>query len=755
MSNIAYHNYLTMQLNQKIMHANNLKTDFLANMSHEIRTPMNAVIGMAEMALREELSPTAQDYITQIKTSGKNLLAIINDILDFSKIESGKMEITLSEYEPMSLINDIASLIITHIGNKNIQLILDVDPNIPFELLGDSMRIKQILVNLSNNAIKFTKEGYIILKLTSTRSSDGEILLHGSIQDTGIGIKRTDMPKLFQSFQQLDSKRNRNLEGTGLGLAITRHLLSLMRGSIHVESAYGKGSRFSFTLPQRIARDKPAISLAAREPITAVSLIADSLARKHFGKDIKRLGVGYIELKSEAGLTQISERKVNYLFIEQSLFTRYVETFLRNHPKITAVLIIGVYDSVDENISNLIVVRKPVYSLNLAKIFNREALDSMQYNTQMDDNYEFTAPDARILIVDDNAINLTIAEGLLKPLKMTIDTATSGKEAINKITLEHYDLIFMDHMMPDLDGIKTTHIIRRFHEEYAAVPIIAFSANALPDTEAMFLREGLNDSVAKPIELRMLISKLKRWLPKDKIQRTRPGDLEPPVAAKKPEEGELLYTDGPKPNRKDTADADYGKLKIEGLDTDAALSLLGNEKLLWAVLKDYYKVIEKKALLIRKLEIEENWKNYTIEVHALKSASRQIGANELADLAYKMEQAGNACDAESIHKNTSAMLERYLHYAKVLAPYFQDENKPTEGLEPIPPDTLQQAFRSMREAIQDLDMDMMEQVVSDLSPYHYESWQQDLFEQLQNAVEELDVDTCESVLNEWENKVSA
>ncbi|MCI8448594.1 MAG: response regulator, partial [Eubacterium sp.] len=454
LSSIAYHNHIILLENAKIRRATSLKSDFLANMSHEIRTPMNAIIGMAEMALREELTPAALDYVTQIKNSGKNLLMIINDILDFSKIESGKMEINMSEYEPMSIINDVANIIMTHIGQKDVQLILDVDPDIPYELLGDSLRIKQILVNLSDNAVKFTKGGYITIKYELLYQTDDEVIIQTTIQDTGIGIKKADMEKLFQSFQQLNSKRNRNLEGTGLGLAISQRLLHLMMGSIEVDSQFGSGTKFTFKLPQRIARSRPSIELD-QVPKTAAGLISDPVFHTQLNKDISRLGVSYHPLASEEDLNGLDLNECEFLFIEKRMYTNEVKNFVKDHPSLSAVLIIDFYDTMAADLPNMIVVKKPIYSLNLAMIFKHENLNK-NYNNVTDKDYDFIAPEAQILIVDDNTVNLTIAEGLLKPLKLQIDTAQSGKESIRMISIKHYDLIFMDHQMPELDGIETT-----------------------------------------------------------------------------------------------------------------------------------------------------------------------------------------------------------------------------------------------------------------------------------------------------------
>ena len=325
LSNIAYHKYQLFQANIEIEKANRMKSDFLANMSHEIRTPMNAVIGMAEMALREDLPPAARDYITQIKASGKTLLTIINDILDFSKIESGKMNIIPVEYEPMSTIHDVANIITTRIGSKNVELILDIAPDIPYKLFGDSIRFKQILLNLANNAVKFTKHGRVLLKIYADPVENGETVLHASIEDTGIGIKKEQIGRLFRSFEQLDSKRNRNIEGTGLGLAISKLLLTLMHGTISVESEYGIGSTFSFTLPQKVLDDRPSGVFNNDPPVHAALFIKNSLVQEQLQKDLDRLHIAY----DNCTVTGTEpDNTPDYLFIDYAVFSSAMQDYI-------------------------------------------------------------------------------------------------------------------------------------------------------------------------------------------------------------------------------------------------------------------------------------------------------------------------------------------------------------------------------------------------------------------------------------------
>ncbi len=724
-SDMAYDRYALLHANEEIERAAQMKTDFLANMSHEIRTPMNAVIGMAEMALREELPAEARGYVSQIISSGKTLLTIINDILDFSKIEAGKMSIEEDEYEPMSLINDITNIINTRIGEKDVELILDISPDIPCKLLGDINRLKQVIINLANNAVKFTNEGQVVLSVHFTKGGEDTIELEVCVKDTGIGIKQEDLAKLFEAFQQVNSKRNRNIEGTGLGLAICERIVKLMGGQIWAESEYGKGSKFSFRISQKVMDQRPSVQIREREKIAAAGLVANGYLREHLIKDMGYLGISYETLSGPEDLCIVAEKKIPFLFIGQGIYSSEIEEFVKDHPEVKVIMMTNFKDSFKFSYKNFLVVKKPVYVLTLAAIFNGEEIN-MGYSGRGDD-FEFIAPEAEILIVDDNAINLTVAEGLLKPLKMKIDTATSGQKAIEMVSLKKYDLIFMDHMMPEIDGVETTHIIRRFYKEYADVPIIALTANAVGSTKEMFLAEGMNDFVAKPIEMRVILSKLRNWLPKNKILKSVHVEDETVVCS-------------------DTAP----DLQIEGLDTAYALNLLGSEDLFLAVLKDYYKVIDKKADTIKQLEVNEAWHEYTIEVHALKSSSKQIGALELSKLAQQMEKAGNENNAQLIHQCTDDMLRQYKQYQKILAPLFAQPVETKEKKVMVANEELQLLLHQIREAAEELDMDSIGDVLNCMACYEFDEKSYAFYALLENAVQEYDVEACESIVQEWE-----
>ncbi len=404
-----------------------------------------------------------------------------------------------------------------------------------------------------------------------------------------------------------------------------------------------------------------------------------------------------------------------------------VYNFIENHPDITGVVLVNFRATRTYNLPNIRVIKKPLYTLSLASIFHGEDIYT-EFSQMEADDFDFTAPDAEILVVDDNAINLTVVEGLLAPLDMKIETALSGKEAVAKIMGKRYDIIFMDHMMPEMDGIETTRVVRRMLGENGEVPIIALTANAVDGSKDIFISEGMDDFVPKPIELRVIISKLKTWLPKEKLIRKTSDENTHKSVELKPQ------------------------ISIPGLDVPAAMRLLGGEKLFWPVLKEYYRVLERKHALIQKYEQEEKWKEYTIEVHTLKSSSRQIGAHELASIAEHMEAAGNAQDAKLIHETTPEMLKKYMEYKDILKPYFTKEEVEKTGGQ-INAKELKEFFVRLREAMDNLDMDAMEDAVKDMDIYSYSGEHKEFYEDIKNAVEDIDIEQCEEIIGKWEESL--
>ncbi len=728
LSDIAYKSHNLYLSNIEIEKASHMKSDFLANMSHEIRTPMNAILGMVDLALREEMSPAARDYIKQIKVSGKNLLVIINDILDFSKIEAGKMDIIEATYEPLSVINDVANIVNSRIGSKKIEFTMDISENLPKKLLGDNFRIHQIMLNLLNNAVKFTKEGEVHFSLECEQDKDKPefVVLKAVISDTGIGIKKEDMKKLFNSFQQVDSKRNRNIEGTGLGLAISQQLLQMMNGTISVESEYNKGTTFTFYLPQKVV--DPAYSIPKfTETKTAVLLIDNDYVEKQIYKDLSRIQVKFSDIDSIASLYDV---KHDYIIVEEKYVTEELFEYLRSHPDSVCIAVTSyTFRNTINDIPNMKILRKPVYSLSL---YNAMGISSIEMDYSADTEvFTFTAPDARVLVVDDNAVNLTVAKGLLEPLNMQIDTANSAASAIEKAHQKQYDLIFMDHMMPEVDGIEATHIIRRLMPEYDKIPIIALTANAVNGAKEMFIKEGMNDFVAKPIEISDITAKLKRWLPYEKIIPASPADPSKQHSAQK--ESAIL----PK--------------KIEGLNIDEALKLLGSETLFRNVLKEYYISIGKKSDLIERHFANRSIRDYTIEVHALKSSSRQIGADSVSVLAAELEKAGNENNIAFIEEKTPVLLAEYRKFTEILSPLFPEIGRTGEAKEKSKAADAEiiPLLDELGEALDNFDTLQIDEVIEKMSEYDYRDDQDALFSELRSAAELSDIDRCAEIRSNW------
>ena len=754
---------LTMKKNETVMRksmesarrAEHSKADFLANMSHEIRTPMNGILGMCEIMLRDaSINDDAKENCFNIRTSAKSLLAIINDILDFSKIDSGKMEIIEEPFNMASTLNDVLNLAMARKGSKKIEFIIVLDPSIPCGIIGDENRIRQIMVNLLTNAIKFTEKGAITVTVSQNRQDYG-INLMISVADTGIGISQENIEQLFTSFQQVDTRKNRSVEGTGLGLAICKKLVSSMGGFINVKSEYGIGSEFRFVIPLKVSDSKPFMSVKESESIHAVSLFnMDKFNHPEIPRRYSQiisnigaqLGIDYANYTNiDALKKRASEKAITHCFISADEYLKNREYFneLSRTVKITVVQERTDSFDVPASISR---VFKPFYALSIVSALNNENL-IMNLNERRGSDIHFTAPKARVLIVDDNDINLKVAWGLMRPYNMQVLTAESGPAAINMLRSKDIDLVFMDHMMPEMDGVEATHKIREMEGDYyKQLPIIALTANAISGVKDMFISEGLNDFMAKPIELTALDRMLRNYLPPEYIQ---------PCSA-------AVYS-GPERRKSFQKNKD-----AKTFDPESGLALTGGDADAYGeILRMYVQKGKDKREYIQKLYESGDWKNYIIEVHALKSTSMTVGAAKLSELARELEGAGKEQNYDLIHEKQNTLYEMYGSVINIIREYvnanYPQAGQPEElyipnaqALTEITEALLKEYISVAKQAIEAFDSDETDKIAEQTKNLSYHSKPlADSFGRAASLMRDFEYDSAMEVISVLEQQITA
>ena len=650
---------------------------FLSNVSHELRTPINMVIGISEVALAKELSPDIRSDMSSIKLAGKRLSNQINNMLDYTEILEGTLTPAKKEYMITSVLNDAITTVALQTNRQHLELVFDIDPNVPATLVGDAEKISHVLKILVENSIKFTEEGGVNIRIKHRWEKYGANLVI-DICDTGIGMTDSQLTQMYDAFYQADTGSSRLAGGLGLGLPIAQGLLTAMGGFIHFSSGERQGLSAHIVIPQGVVDERPCIVLNHPEQLCIACYfrperyVCDEVRGYYDGliySLIHGLGIqGYQAHNFETLLKLRRSHKLTHVFIAQSEYDENRE-YYEELTNTLRVIVIAERDFTLSAESRLLVIHKPFSALSVANLLNGEMGERGFAEDQAAGRKPFTCVGVRALAVDDEEMNLMVAKGVLGNYGIEVDTCLSGKEAIAQCGTTAYDIIFLDHMMPGFDGVETLKRIRELRNGmYQDLPVIALTANTVSGAREMFRNEGFTEFVPKPIERMVLERVLRKVLPKSCIQYSvTPANGEMP-AEELPEAARSVPADSPEqpgpaeaPARQaDTSAIPYDRLAQSGVNVDVGLDYCAwDEDFYREMLRLFSAQGEEKRTEIAALYESADWTDYAIKVHALKSTSLTIGAEALSAQAKELELAGKRGDVDFIRAHHHALLSAH------------------------------------------------------------------------------------------------
>lgn len=703
--------------------------DFLTNVSHELRTPINAVTGITAVMLKNEEDADKRKDILSIQMAGHRLFSQIEDILDYTEIDTKRMKVSEDTYMISSLINDI--IIGNHMVEKKneLELVFDIDAGIPSVLLGDGKKIKKILKHLIDNAIKFTKKGGVYVRVYALRKSYG-INLCIRVSDTGIGINQESLGKITEKFFQFNGGRNRRAGGLGLGLPIVYGLVAAMEGFIQMESTVGEGTTVSVSIPQKVSDDAPGMVVENQEDLCLACYLRPEKyevpeIRDYYNEMISHMVQGLaLTLHRVSKMDELenlmSMYQLTHLFIGKEEYEESKSYFECLDEKIEVIVVAD--DSFDlPQASNVKLLRKPFYCLSVSNLLNARKMR----NIDAFGKERMLCPNIRVLVVDDEPMNLMVAEGIFKDYQMNVKTAGSGMEAISLCQKEDYDLIFLDHMMPEMDGVETIKQLRKLHKDSNRVQtIIAFTANAVSGAREMFLREGFDEFVSKPIEELELERVLRKVLPKSSMEFVDEKYIKNQNPEKQETKEDVIKKG--QMQEKYLKEDKIASIEGVGINTRAGMQYCrGDIDFYEELLVKFAQDKEKKTSELNDSFQKEDWVTYRILVHALKSTAKMVGTDSLSELARQAEEAAKNQNIAYIKEHHEELLTQYCEISQHILDLFDsDKNRmmqtEQESYIEVSADELIQRLEELKKSLDTFEADRAEKLISKMAGLVYQ-----------------------------------